>query len=229
MKSVKIKNLYQKFCKKYGRLDKHWRLWCKRSKTFKEREEVVIGAILAQRTNWKNVEKAIIYLKKNNKCSLLSIYYLYLDNRKKLISLIKPSGFYNQKTDYLFGLTKFIFKDCGGLRRMKKMNLVKLREELLKLKGLGPETADTILLYGLGKPIFVIDEYTRRFVKKYKLIKEPSHHNKGGQNKTLIKLNFYSYLQCLFQENLPKDVKIYQDFHAMIVLDGKNKNLTSPR
>ena len=89
---------------------------------------------------------------------------------------------------------------------MKKAELEELREELLKLKGIGPETADSILLYALDKPIFVIDEYTRRLVKKHNLADETN----------------YQFLQKLFEENLRKDYRLYQDFHALIVINGKN-------
>jgi endonuclease-3 related protein len=90
---------------------------------------------------------------------------------------------------------------------MKKIELKELREELLKLKGIGPETADSILLYALDKPVFVIDEYTKRLIRKRNLAKN---------------LN-YNFLQKLFEENLRKDFRLYQDFHALIVIDGKNQ------
>ncbi|MBA4320747.1 MAG: endonuclease, partial [Flavobacterium sp.] len=86
-------------------------------------------------------------------------------------------------------------------------NPKELREKLLKVKGIGPETADSILLYALDKPIFVIDEYTRRFVKKYYFSKKFSYHE----------------LQQLFQNNLTRNFRLYQDFHALIVINGKNK------
>jgi endonuclease-3 related protein len=89
---------------------------------------------------------------------------------------------------------------------MKKEDGKKLREKLLKLKGIGPETADSILLYALDKPVFVIDEYTRRLVKKRNLAQKFS----------------YDFLQDLFEKNLKKDLRLYQDFHALIVIEGKN-------
>jgi len=113
------------------------------------------------------------------------------------------------KARYLFNLTKFIIKNYGSLEKMKKVELKELREKLLRLKGIGPETADSILLYALDKPIFVIDEYTRRLIKKYTLED---------------KMN-YQYLQKSFEENLKKNYRLYQDFHALIVIDGKNQRL----
>jgi endonuclease-3 related protein len=104
-------------------------------------------------------------------------------------------------------LAKFIVKNYGGLSKMKRENLEKLRKELLKLKGIGKETADSILLYALDKPVFVIDEYTKRIMKIKKLAKNFS----------------YDYLQEMFQRNLRKDFKLYQDFHALLVIEAQNQ------
>ena len=201
-----FEKLYQQLEKKYGKPKGQWALWCQRPKTKREREEVIIGAILTQRTNWNNVELALKNLKKAKINSLRDIERL---GSKKLEVLIKPSGFYQVKARYLFNLTKFIIKNYGSLEKMKKVELKELREKLLRLKGIGPETADSILLYALDKPIFVIDEYTRRLIKKYTLED---------------KMN-YQYLQKSFEENLKKNYRLYQDFHALIVIDGKNQRL----
>jgi len=201
-----FEKLYQQLKKKYGKPKGQWALWCQRPKAGREREEVIIGAILTQRTNWKNVESALKNLKKAKINSLRDIERL---GSKKLEVLIKPSGFYKVKARYLFNLTKFIIKNYGSLEKMKKVELKELREKLLRLKGIGPETADSILLYALDKPIFVIDEYTRRLIKKYTLED---------------KMN-YQYLQKSFEENLKKNYRLYQDFHALIVIDGKNQRL----
>jgi len=197
-----LEKLYRELRRKYGTPEGQWKLWCKRPKTKKEREEVIIGAILTQRTNWKNVDLAINNLKKARVNSLESILRL---GKNKLAPLIKPSGFYRTKADYLFNLAKFMLKshDSGSLAER--------RERLLELKGIGPETADSILLYALDKPVFVIDEYTRRLVKKRNLAKNLS----------------YAFLQKLFEKNLKKDFRLYQDFHALIVIDGKNKTKLS--
>jgi len=199
-----FEKLYKGLKRKYGTPKGQWQLWCKRPKTKREREEVLIGAILTQRTNWRNVEIAISNLKKAKINSLKNIYRL---GPKKVENLIKPSGFYKAKAQYLFNLAKFIVENYGSLEKgMKKAELKELREELLELKGIGPETADSILLYALDKPIFVIDEYTRRLVRK---------HNLAAQTN-------YQFLQKLFEENLRKDFRLYQDFHALIVINGKN-------
>ena len=206
MAKNKIFGLYQKLMKKYGHPKGQWILWCKRPKANKEREEVVIGAILTQRANWRNAELAMANLRKEKINSLKDIYRQGLKNKNKLAILIKPSGFYQQKADYLFGLAKFILENYGNLEKFKKTDLVKSRENLLNLKGIGPETADSILLYALKKPVFVIDEYTRRFAKKYRLTNNYDYH----------------FLQKLFEKNIKKDFRLYQDFHALIVIDGKN-------
>jgi endonuclease-3 related protein len=201
-----LEKLYRELLKKRGRPYGQWSLWCKRNKTEKEREEVIIGAILTQGTNWQNVELAIENLKKAKVDSLRKIYQL---GAKKVAPLIKSSGYYLTKAKYLDNLAEFIIKKYNGIREMKRSPLRKLREELLKIKGIGPETADSILLYALDKPVFVIDEYTRRLARKEKL-------KTAGTDS-------YCFLQKLFQDNLKRDFRLYQDFHALIVIDGKNK------
>jgi len=199
---ISLDKLYKQLRKKYGSPKGQWSLWCKRPKTEKEREEVIIEAILTQRANWNNVRLAFENLKREKMDYLKGIYQ---KGEKKLAPLIRPSGFYKTKANYLFNLAQFILKNYGGVNKMKKEKLQDLREELLKLKGIGFETADSILLYALDKPIFVIDEYTRRFVKKHKLAKNLSYH----------------FLQKLFEGEVKKDLRLYQDFHALIVIDGK--------
>jgi endonuclease-3 related protein len=199
----KIELLYFKLLKKHGKPKGKWKLWCKRRKNEKEREEVAIGAILTQRTNWKNVEKAIENLKKE---SLLSLKKISSSQKQRIANLIKPTGFYNAKTEYLLNFARFVVKNYRNLSEMKKEKLEKLRKELLKLKGIGKETADSILLYALDKPIFVIDEYTKRIAKRENL----------SQNLS------YDYLQELFQKNLKRDFKLYQDFHALLVIEAQS-------
>jgi endonuclease-3 related protein len=198
-----IELLYFKLLKKHGRPKGKWKLWCKRKKSEKEREEVTIGAILTQRTNWKNVEKAIANLKKE---SLLSLREISSFPKQRIANLIKPTGFYQTKAGYLLNFARFVVKNYGSLSEMKKEKLEKLRKELLKLKGIGKETADSILLYALDKPIFVIDEYTKRIAKRENLSQDLS----------------YDYLQELFQKNLKRDFKLYQDFHALLVIEAQN-------
>ncbi len=199
---INLGKLYKQLKKKYGPPRGQWSIWCKRPKTEKEREEVIIEAILTQRANWNNVKLAFENLKREKMDCLRSIYQA---GEKKLAPLIRPSGFYKTKANYLFHLAGFILKNYGGINKMKKEKLQDLREKLLKLKGIGLETADSILLYGLDKPIFVIDEYTRRLIKRHKLAKNLS----------------YQFLQKLFEGEIKRDFRLYQDFHALIVIDGK--------
>lgn len=201
-----IEKIYQELKKKYGKPLGQWQLWCKKNKTEKEREEVIIGAILTQRTNWKNVEKAIANLKKARVCSFFKIYQT---SPRKLSLLIRPAIFYKTKTNYLKNLAKFIVENYKNINNLKKEKLEILRKKFLNLKGIGPETADSILLYALDKPVFVIDEYTRRLVKRKNLSENLS----------------YSFLQKMFEKNLKKDFKLYQDFHALIVIEGKNSKV----
>lgn len=199
-----FEKLYKELKRKHGSPRGQWSLWCKRPKTEKEREEVLVGAVLTQRTNWKNVDLVFENLRRVKVASLRDVLRL---GPKKIKDLIKPSGFYKTKSWYLIDLAKFVLKNYGSLAKMRRSGNKELREQLLKLKGIGPETADSILLYALDKPVFVIDEYTRRLAKKRGLAKN---------------LNCAS-LQELFEKNLKRDFRLYQDFHALIVIDGQSK------
>lgn len=218
-KNYKILNLYNLLKTAYDQPSGQWSLWRKRPKTTREKEEIIIGAILTQQTNWNNACSAIENLKAAKLLSLKAIYVKFLNeggmstcrlqHEAFLQRLIRPSGFYKQKTEYLLNIIRFIIEEYKTLRRMEKISLPELRENLLKIKGIGHETADSILLYAIEKEIFVIDEYTRRFAKKHNLANKFS----------------YSHLQNLFEQNLPKDYVLYQDYHALIVIDGQAKQL----
>ncbi|MBI2007536.1 MAG: MGMT family protein [Candidatus Blackburnbacteria bacterium] len=173
-------------------------------------EEIAIGAILTQNTNWKNVEKVLCSLKADGTCTIDGICKLGAKNYIRLKELIRPSGYYNQKAKRLFEFCKFIVEEHKTLKNfLARKNA---REELLALYGIGPETADAILLYAGNRPVFVVDAYTKRFAKHYDLTKETS----------------YQGLQNFLIENLPKDTKLFQDYHALIVKWGKdNKHLHS--
>lgn len=198
--------LYKKLRARHGHPKGQWSLWCKRPKSQAEREEVVIGAILTQNTNWKNVERAMLNLKRAKSCRLEKIVRLGKNNASRLAKLIRSSGFYRLKSKYLIEIAEFVIKN-DGIQKLQKWPRLKLRQALLGLKGIGPETADSILLYALDKPIFVIDEYTRRLVKKLRLARKLS----------------YESLQKLFEKNLPRNFRLYQDFHALMIIEGKNK------
>jgi len=166
--------------------------------------EVMIGAILTQNTSWNNVEKAIRNLKKKGVLSPEGIRNL---SKLKLAYLIKPAGYYRVKTGRLKAFVNFLFEEYkGNINRMKLESVETLREKLLKIHGIGPETADSILLYALEKPIFVVDAYTRRILSRHKLISAKASYNE---------------IQGLFMNNLPKDEKLFNEYHALFVHLGK--------
>ena len=172
-------------------------------------DEIVIGAILTQNTNWINVEKAINNLKENDLCSLESIIKLPITT-SILPTLIKPSGYYNIKAKRLINTAQTINYPnfCS-----KNDNLDTLREKLLSINGIGPETADSILLYAYSQPIFVIDTYTKRLFSRIGLVDEKTS---------------YQNFQKLFMENLEHNTKLFNEYHALIVVHCKNKCKVKP-
>ena len=167
--------------------------------------EVIVGAILAQNTNWQNVAKAIDNLKR---AKLLSPRKLYSLSRPRLAKLIRPSGYFNIKAKRLKEFLNFLFKNYGGsLKRMFGRPQEDLRKEILAVKGIGPETADSILLYAGGLPVFVVDAYTKRIFSRQKLLNEDTE---------------YHQVQELFTRSLKKDVQLYNEYHALIVRLGKD-------
>lgn len=213
-----IMRWYKKLRGIYGAPQGQWTLWCRRPKTDSEREQVMMEAILTQRTNWRNVELAIAALRKARLLSLSVFARAYRKDPVRTALLIKSSGFYQQKAERLCGLAEYVQIRYGGIAAMKKALPARLRDELLLLNGIGPETADSILLYALDKSIFVVDEYTRRFLFK---IKKMCNTFQPSQE---IVTDSYNNIQKLFEKNLKKDPWLYQDFHALIVIDGKERN-----
>jgi len=191
---MKPLQLYRRLYKEFG--TQRW--WPARSPF-----EVVVGAILTQNTNWKNVERAIANLRKGR----LLVPRRILDIRNsKLESRIRPAGYYRQKTKKLKAFVSHLFKyHKGGLKKMFAQPVPKLRKELLSIHGIGPETADSILLYAARKLSFVVDAYTRRI----------------GHELGLFKFNRYDEIKNYFEKNLPKSVRIYNEFHALLVEYGK--------
>jgi endonuclease-3 related protein len=167
--------------------------------------EVMVGAILTQNTSWSNVEKAIHNLKQNR---LLTPHKLYQLGLKKLTAQIKSAGYYNIKAKRLKEFLKFFFKKYqGNFKKMASVSLTQLRQELLSINGIGPETADSILLYALNKPIFVVDAYTKRILRRHHLIgKDAAYHQ----------------VQNLFMQNLKTDTRLFNEYHALLVKLGKN-------
>jgi len=170
------------------------------------RFEVIVGAILTQNTAWSNVEKAIGALKKEG---LLSPEGLYSLEPERLASLIRPSGYFNIKAKRLRNFLEFLFREAGGsvARLFSAKNAEGLRERILSVNGIGPETADSILLYAGKRPEFVVDAYTRRVFTRHGLV-----HEKAG----------YEEIKALFMDNLPADVALFNEYHALIVKLGKD-------
>ncbi|SPD76041.1 conserved hypothetical protein [uncultured Desulfobacterium sp.] len=167
--------------------------------------EVIVGAVLTQNTNWKNVEKAITNLKESG---LLSLKALCSVSADELALEIRPAGYYNIKAGRLKNLISFVENHYGGnLGRMLEDGTAALRQGLLSVNGIGPETADSIILYGANCPIFVIDAYTHRILKRHGMAEdEATYHD----------------LQEMFMDNLPEDVSLFNEFHALIVETGKD-------
>lgn len=166
--------------------------------------EVMVGAILTQNTSWRNVEKAIQKLKGKGVLCPEGIHRL---EKKELASLIKSSGYYRIKADRLKAFIHFLYEEFdGNLKKMRKRKLEALREKLLGVKGIGPETADSILLYGLKKPIFVVDAYTKRILSRHQIV--PANAS-------------YEDIQKLFMDHLPRDEKLFNEYHALFVHLGK--------
>jgi len=174
--------------------------------------EVMIGAILTQNTAWTNVEKAIRNLKQARKLLLGALDRI---SREKLSRLIRPAGYFNIKADRLKCFVDFLKKECrGDLSKLKRQRMTLLREKLLGVKGVGPETADSILVYALGKASFVIDAYTRRIFSRHGLASEQEGYEKWRN---------------IFTRALPRDLGLYNDFHAQIVRLAKEYCRKVPR
>lgn len=162
--------------------------------------EVIVGAILTQNTSWRNVEKAIANLKAND---LLDFDALLSIDNYELGGIIKSSGFYNQKTKKIKSFLQVIHNLFNGsMYYIRNYDTSFLRKLMLGINGIGPETADSILLYALNRPVFVVDSYTKRFLYNHKLY--------DGSWK-------YDDVQNFFMANLPRDTYLFNEFHALIV------------
>jgi len=199
-----IAELYEVLLKAYG--EQNW--W-----PAKTPFEVCVGAVLTQNTNWRNVEKAIENLKREN---LLTPEAILSCPDEKLRELIKPAGFFRQKAEYLKNLSRFIVEN-GGIEELKKRKREELRRELLKVKGIGRETADSILLYALDKPSFVVDAYTKRLFYRVRITETESLS--------------YETVKRLVEEEIPpveENIGVYRELHALIVEHSKRLCRKSP-
>ena len=189
-----LREVYDRLLARFG--PQHW--W-----PAETRFEVMVGAVLTQATAWSNVEKAIGRLKTADALSPAGIRRLPVD---ELAQLVYPSGYYNAKARKLKALAAYLGEVFGDdLDAMGRSDTLALREELLGIHGIGEETADDILLYALGKPVFVVDAYTRRLFHRLGLAPE-----RGP----------YSEYSGLFTDNLPHDTAMFGEYHALIVRLG---------
>ncbi|MBI5233451.1 MAG: endonuclease III domain-containing protein [Deltaproteobacteria bacterium] len=174
------------------------------------RFEKIVGAILTQNTNWSNVEKAIRNLKNARALSPDGIYGL---PNERLAELIRPSGYYNIKAKRLKTFVEHLYiNHNGSLSRLFFKDTYLLRAELLGINGIGPETADSILLYAGARPVFVVDAYTKRVLAR---------HGLAGPDAN------YHDIQRLFMESLAPRAVLFNEYHALIVRVGKE--FCSPR
>jgi len=194
--------MYRRLLTRHG--PQHW--W-----PAEEPFEVIVGAILTQSASWKNVEKAITSLKAHGALSPSALREL---PQEELATIIRSSGYYNVKARKLRAFAQW-FGDCyyDSLDSLFKNNIEHLRGQLLGIFGIGEETADSIILYAGNRPIFVIDAYTRRIIDRLGMA--PEHDS-------------YSAYQDLFMGNLPSDVKLFNEYHALLVNHAKNICRTKP-
>jgi endonuclease-3 related protein len=195
MTSDQLTEIYQLLFDRFG--PQHW--WPGQTQF-----EIITGAILTQNTNWTNVEKAIANLKSADCLTPEKLYHLDVS---QLAELIRPAGYYNIKTKRLKNFINWLFDNYDGqLANLETVGTNQLRAELLAIKGVGFETADSILLYAFERPVFVVDAYTARIAFRHQLI-EPDAN--------------YEQLRELFQSNLTEDTQLFNEYHALLVRVGK--------
>lgn len=201
MTAPKLRRVYERLFASYG--PRHW--WPGDSPF-----EIMVGAVLTQNTAWINVERAIDNLKR---ARLLSPRGIAEAHPRRLAALLRPSGYFNVKAKRLRALTQALLRH-GGVRGMARIPTAALRTELLSVHGIGPETADDILLYAFARTVFVIDAYTRRVFSRLGLITgvEP-----------------YEVLRTGFERALPADIGLYNEYHALIVHHAKHVCRARPR
>jgi endonuclease-3 related protein len=195
MKQQQLMTVYQRLLDAYG-----VQAWWPADSSY----EVMVGAVLTQNTAWTNVEKAISNLKHSNNLTLESILAL---SDEALAQLIRPSGYFNIKARRLRNLCLWIAEN-GGESKLAELDTETLRLSLLQVNGVGPETADDILLYAFARPVFVIDTYTRRLFSVLSLIKGSEPYEDLRQN---------------FETELEADADLFSQYHALIVRHAKEK------
>ncbi len=202
-RKIPLRSVYDELFKTWG--PQHW--WPGRTPF-----EVAVGAILTQHTSWTNVEKAIQRLRAARALTPRAMHHAELAD---LAEWIRPAGYYNVKARRLRAFTTFLFSKFGGrLNRLFALDTSALRGALLSVKGIGPETADSIILYAAHRPVFVIDAYTRRMLDRHGWLDASASYDEAAR---------------LFTAALPADTSLYNEYHALIVRLGKTYCGTKPR
>ena len=198
-----LMKIYDEMYQRFG--PQHW--WPGHTKT-----EIIGGAILTQNTNWGNVEKALSNMKK---AKLLNFSALQKTSEQRIAELIRPSGYFNIKAKRLKNFVNFFYEEYhGSWKKIQQEPFDILRKKILSVNGIGPETADSILLYALNRPVFVVDAYTKRIFSRHGLINHRTD---------------YDTVQQLFMGNLPHDVQLFNEYHALIVRAAKEYCRTKPQ
>ncbi|WP_232363745.1 endonuclease III domain-containing protein [Desulfogranum japonicum] len=192
---VTLGNIYAKMHKHFGPQNR----WLAETPL-----EMMIGAILGQNSSWVNVDKALASLRE---AKLLEVEKILTTPLDRLADYLRPAGYYNIKAQRLRNLCQCINDLTGGnVEKFLAFDQVELREILVSVKGIGPETADSILLYAAGQPVFIVDSYTFRIFYRHQLLADS--------------VTYYE-LQELFMDNLSHDVQTFHEYHALLVLVGK--------
>ncbi len=187
--------LYNKLLEEYGHQG-----WWPAETPF----EVIVGAVLTQTTNWRNVQKAIENLKKRG---LMTPQSIIESDLSEIEDAIRPCGYFRIKAKRLINLIQFFYEKFDfDLKRMEEVSLHSLREMILSVRGIGPETADSILLYALNRLTFVVDAYTKRICVRLGIIDENAD---------------YYTIKGFLEDSIPQDLELYKDFHAQFVIHGK--------
>lgn len=173
--------------------------------------EIIVGAVLTQNTNWRNVELALENLRA---AGLLQLDALHRASAEQLEPLIRPAGYYRLKTRRLKNVVQFIVEEFNSIEVMFQTPLNELRKRILAVNGVGPETADSILLYAGEQPTFVIDAYTARILKRHGWIDTDAN---------------YQTMKNQFESNLPMDAELFNEYHALIVQTGKQHCRPTPQ
>jgi len=195
MIAEQLTEIYEKLYERFG--PQHW--WPGDSQF-----EIITGAILTQNTSWANVEKAINNLKAANCLDAESLHRMPIE---QLAGLIRPAGYFNIKAKRFKNFLNWLFDNyAGDLSQLQSLDTAAFRQALLAINGIGRETADSILLYAFNRPVFVVDAYTARVAVRHHLADPEAD---------------YEQLQEIFQSNLPEDVQLFNEYHALLVRVGK--------